>query len=161
MAVAEIIGAAVGVLLLVAVAYILVGTTLSTAELVVSAQNDLTLQNEQRLRTDLVISEKMIDGNAINFSVINTGNEIISNFQHVDVYSYVTGDTGYQYYRYDKYATGDDGNWTITRFENDYLHPKSLDPGETMWCLANFSGTNPIWIQIATANGVSASAYLT
>jgi len=160
MAVAEIIGAAIGVLLLVVVAYILVGSTLSTAELVVSAQNDLTMHNEQRLRTDLVITDKMIEGSAINFSVENTGNEIIYDFVHMDVLSYNGVTPGYTDYIYQKDVIPTSGYWSITRFENDYLHPKSLDPGETMKCMATFSGDTPIWFQVTTANGVSASAYL-
>jgi flagellar protein FlaF len=160
MAVAEIIGAAIGVLLLVVVAYILVGSTLSTAELVVSAQNDLTIHHEQRLRTNLEITDKMIEGSAINFSVENTGNEIISDFVHVDVLSYDGVTPGYTEYIYQKDVIPTSGYWSITRFDNDYLHPKSLDPGETMWCMATFSGDTPLWFQITTANGVSASAYL-
>ncbi len=43
MAVAELIGATVGVIILVLVAYVLVGSTLSTAQTVAEAQKDLTL----------------------------------------------------------------------------------------------------------------------
>ena len=49
MAVAEIIGAAVGVLLLIIVAYIVVGSTLTTAETVSFAQKDLTLQQRSAI----------------------------------------------------------------------------------------------------------------
>lgn len=160
MAVAEIIGAAIGVLLLVVVAYILVGSTLSTAELVVTAQNDLTLNHEQRLRTDLEITDKIIEGSAINFSVRNSGSEIITDFAHTTVLSYDGVSPGYTGYIYQKDVIPSGGYWSITRFENDYLHPKSLDPGESMRCMATFSGDTPLWFQITTANGVSASAYL-
>ena len=160
MAVAEIIGAAIGVLLLVVVAYILVGSTLTTAEIVVTAQNDLTLQHEQRLRTSLGITDKMIEGSAINFSVENTGSEIISNFAHMDIMTSDGVVPGYTAYTYQNVGMPGTGYWSVTRIENDYLHPNSLDPGETMWCMATFNGDPPIWFQITTANGVYASAYL-
>jgi flagellar protein FlaF len=160
MAVAEIIGAAIGVLLLVIVAYLLVGGTLSTAETVATAQKDLTLQHETRLRTAITISDKKIEGSAINFSVTNTGNEIVSDFRHMDVYSYAAGDTGYRNYVYDENATGDAGTWTITTFVPDSIHPRQLDPGETMWCMAIFSSATPTWFMTVTSNGVDASAYL-
>ncbi len=63
MAVADLIGAAVGVLLLVLVAYILVGSTLSTAEIVSNAQKDLTLHDEARLHTDFIIYEPYMGRN--------------------------------------------------------------------------------------------------
>ena len=58
MAVAELIGAAIGVLLLVMVAYLLVGSTLSTAELMVTAQKDVTLQQESRMHTLFSITDQ-------------------------------------------------------------------------------------------------------
>lgn len=160
MAVAEIIGAAIGVLLLVVVAYILVGSTLTTAEVVVAAQNDLTLQHEQRLRTSLVITDKMIEGSAINFSVENTGSEIVSNFAHMDIMTSDGVVPGYTAYTYQNVGMPGTGYWSVTRIENDILHPNSLDPGESMWCMVTFSGDPPIWFQVTTANGVYASAYL-
>jgi archaeal flagellar protein FlaF len=161
MAVAEIIGAAIGILLLVAVAYLLVGGTLSTAEIVVNAQKDVALQSEVRLKTDIsmIKSDMSITGSGpkgLNFSITNTGNEIISDFEHTDVYTYNNIDNGYQHYRYDKYKTGNAGNWTVLRIDNDYIHPNQLDPGEKAWIMATFSGTNPVWVQFATNNGVYA-----
>jgi len=55
MAVADLIGAAVGVMLLVIVAYLLVGSTLSTAEIVTNAQKAVALQEQTQLRTDFTI----------------------------------------------------------------------------------------------------------
>ena len=159
MAVAEIIGAAIGVLLLIFVAYLLVGSTLATAETVVTAQKDLIIQNEARLGTGITITEKNIDG---NFSISNTGTEIISDFPHMDIYTYSLGSTGFQNYTYSGWNSGSSiaNTWTITRIDNDYLHPKESDPGETMHVTATFSGPAPVWIEFCTDNGVYASAYL-
>jgi archaeal flagellar protein FlaF len=158
-AVAELIGAAIGVLLLVMVAYLLVGSTLSTAELVVNAQKDVTLHQEARLKTDIQLNkaEISIAGSGLNFSVTNTGNEIISDFDHIDIFTYNNSlPPEYQTYTYDKYKIpGKTGNWTI-RIDSDYIHPNQLDPGEKAWILATFAGANPKWVQIVTNNGVYA-----
>jgi len=158
MAVAEIIGAAIGVLMLVVVAYILVGGTLTTAETVANAQKDLTAMNEMRLRTDLSLnkSEISITGNGLNFSVTNTGNEIIYDFNHVDIYTFDNGLAGYQHYIYDEDNTHAAGTWTLLRIDNDYMHPNQIDPGEKAWILAVFPGSSPVWVQISTGNGVYA-----
>ena len=57
MAVAGIIAAAVGVMLLIVVGYVVVGATITTAETVTNAQKDVTLQNEMRLGTAIVITD--------------------------------------------------------------------------------------------------------
>lgn len=157
MAVAEIIGAAIGVLLLVVVAYILVGSTLTAAETVVNAQKDLTITNEARLKTDISLDkdEISITGNGLNFSVTNTGNEIVSDFTHADVFT-SNSMSEYQHYTYDKDKTGAVDTWTILKIDNDYIHPNQLDPGEKAWIMAVFPGTDPIWVQFATSNGVYA-----
>jgi archaeal flagellar protein FlaF len=156
MAVAEIIGAAIGVLLLVVVAYLLVGGTLSAAETVATAQKDLTLLDEARLRTSITITDKEVNGNVLNISVTNTGNEIITDLPHMDVFSYDTAN-GYTHYSYDRTNSGIPETWSVTRFEHDYIHAKELDPGVKVWIKANLpEGVTPISVQVTTGNGVSA-----
>ena len=157
MAVAEIIGAAIGVLLLVVVAYLLVGGTLTAAETMANAQKDLTMQNEVRLRTSINITANPPSTDTVIINVTNNGNEIISDYSHMDVYSY-NGTQGFQYYTYDHCTscTPGTGYWAIQSFENDHLHPKELDPGERMNIIATFPGVNPIRFQVTTSNGVSA-----
>ena len=158
MAVAEIIGAAIGVLMLVVVAYILVGGTLTAAETVANAQKDLTLQNEVRLNTMINLSDQKISGGTIKFNVTNTGNEIISDFEHTDVYTFNNSPSPTYYAQqrliYDAAKSGSPGTWFISQFEHDYVHPTQLDPGEKMWCEAVFVGVNPVWIGVVTGNGV-------
>jgi flagellar protein FlaF len=157
MAAAEIIGAAIGVLLLMVVAYVVVGATLTAAETVSNAQKDLTLQNEARLRTSISINRSEISNSTsvLKFSITNTGNEIISDFDHTDIYTWDGVTQGYQNYTYDKFPTGTPGNWSIM-IENDFIHPKQLDPGEKMWVTVNYIGTRPTWFQVTTSNGVYA-----
>jgi flagellar protein FlaF len=160
MAAAEIIGAAIGVLLLMVVAYVVVSSTLTAAETVASAQKDLTLQNEARLSTSISLNRSEIFSNittfVLNFSVTNTGNEIISDFDHTDIYTWdgvLSHD--YQKYMYEKSSTGTPGNWSIT-IEHDVIHPNQLDPGEKMWVTVNYIGDRPTWFQVTTNNGVYA-----
>ncbi|WP_321508327.1 hypothetical protein [uncultured Methanoregula sp.] len=158
MAVAEIIGAAIGVLLLVVVAYILVGGTLSAAETLANAQKDLTLQSEARMRSEIQLNRTDIGPSGsgpLTFSVTNTGNEIISDFSRMDLYTYSASSDEWQRLMYD--SSGSPGTWTITSFESDYIHPRELDPGEKMWVRATFVGNWPQRFQVTTSNGVSAS----
>jgi flagellar protein FlaF len=160
MAAAEIIGAAIGVLLLMVVAYVVVGSTLTAAETVSTAQKDLTLQNEARLRTSISLNRSEIFSNitpfVLDFSVTNTGNEIISDFDHTDIYTWDgVPSKDYQKYTYEKSPTGKPGNWSIM-IENDAIHPNQLDPGEKMWVTVNYIGARPIWFQVTTSNGVYA-----
>ncbi|MDO9323898.1 MAG: hypothetical protein Q7T80_02965 [Methanoregula sp.] len=163
MAVAEIIGAAIGVLLLVVVAYMLVGSVLTTAEVVTTAQKDLTLQDEVRLRTAFTISDKTSPDTNFTYKISNNGTEIISDFKHVDV---LVKDTGGVYYLYPWDDTRGteviEGKWQIFDRNPDTIHPYQLDPGETFTIRVNIrkeQGT-PEWFQMTTGNGVYASAYL-
>lgn len=159
MAVAEIIGAAIGVIMLVIVAYMLVGSVLTTAEVVTNAQKDITLLQGARLGTGISLNRSEISNttlSVLNFSVRNTGNEIISDFGHTDVYTWDGSSAdGYKYYIYDKYKIGTTGNWSIT-IENDIIHPNQLDPGEKSWVTVNYLDPQPIWFQVTTGNGVNA-----
>jgi flagellar protein FlaF len=156
MAVSEIIGAAVGILLLVIVAYIIVGGTLTAGDTIASAQKDLTLQNEARLRTSISLNKTEITNTTseLDFSVTNNGNEIISDFSHMDIFTWdgVTP-SGYQNYIYGT-------SWSIDRIDNDFIHPNELDPGEKAWIRLSFSGIKPVWLQVTTSNGVYNSVYV-
>jgi archaeal flagellar protein FlaF len=157
MAVAEIIGAAVGVLLLVIVAYLLVGGTLSTAETVVSAQKDITQLQEIRLRTHITIDSATRNDTAITFSVTNNGDETISDISKIDIFSYNSTKSEYIHYRYNNVKSYTEETWYDTSFENDVVHASQLDPGVTMHGEAVLmSGDSPYNIRIITPNGISA-----
>lgn len=160
MAVAEIIGAAIGVLLLVVVAYLLVGGTLTAAETVMTAQKDMTLLNEARLKTSIAVTDiQPVSGNSLNLSISNTGEETISDLSHMDVFSF-DSTNGYIHYSYSS-DSGIVDTWQILRFENDHIHAKELDPGVKMWIQVNLpAGVSPSSVQITTNNGVSAISNL-
>jgi archaeal flagellar protein FlaF len=158
MAVAELIGAAIGVLLLVMVAYLLVGSTLSTAELMVTAQKDVTLQQESRMHTLFSISNQANTSTIITADLSNTGTEIIGDLSHMDVLVYDTG-TSYTVYRYSQ-GSGTPGTWTVTNTYGEFLHPYQMDPGEKFQVQVNLVDPSPKWFQVTTANGVYASAFV-
>jgi archaeal flagellar protein FlaF len=175
MAVSEIIGAAIGVLLLIIVAYVVVGSTLYAAETVSTAQKDLTLQQEARMRTSFIITEQFNQtdhSNIIIANITNTGTEIISDFKHTDVIVYdkpVSDVATYELYTYYDTmggGTAGSGKWEIIRRYSDdrghdeFIHPWELDPGERYQIRINCIKDNPKWFQITTANGVYASAFL-
>lgn len=154
------IGAAVGVILLVIVAYLLVGSVLSISQTVTSAQKSATLLEEQQLKTNFAISQAEVDATDINCTIKNIGNEPISDFSQMDVYVYDSGTGTFQLYRYAS-TPGTQGTWTITSTGTDIIHPGELDPGDTYRILVQTEGASPAWFQITTANAVSASSYLT
>jgi flagellar protein FlaF len=158
MAVAGIIAAAVGVMLLIVVGYVVVGATITTAETVTNAQKDVTLQNEMRLGTAILISDPLKSSSNITSNVTNTGTEIISDFRHMDVIVYDTGSNEYQVCTYE--TSGSPGTWDITNRYQDFIHPSELDPGETYQIRVATTGSLPSWFQITTSNGVYASAYV-
>ncbi|MGD0081335.1 MAG: hypothetical protein ABSB80_11900 [Methanoregula sp.] len=158
MAVAEIIGTAIGTMLIIIVAYLLVGNVLNTAEVVSNAQKDMTLISESRLHTDLRITNVTVSGNAINLTVNNTGTETISDFAHTDIFVYTLGGAGYTEYLYDPANQGSAPSWGGSII-NDYVHPGELDPGESMYVNVYVPGATPVnyEVEICTNNGVYAS----
>jgi flagellar protein FlaF len=160
MAVAEIIGAAIGIALLVIVAYVIVGGTLSAGETIASAQKDLSQLSEVRMRTSITLnkSETSLAGQGLNFSVTNTGNEMIGDFTHMDILVRTGAESGgYQYLTYNATTCGIDGTWCIYGdLIPDAIHPRQLDPGEKMWVWATFTGGSPVWFQVTTGNGINA-----
>jgi archaeal flagellar protein FlaF len=157
MAVADLIGAAVGVILLVIVAYLLVGSTISTAEIVTNAQKAAVLQEETQLRTDFTISEiNREDDSTFNCTINNNGTEIISDFKHMDVIVY-DGTNNYQLCTYNTDPVPSPGTWRIVNTSNEVIHSHELDPGESYIIQVTTSGISPHWFQITTGNGVYAS----
>ena len=153
MAVAEIIGAAIGVMLLVIVAYMLVGSVLTAAEVVNNAQKDNTLQQEIRLGTNFEIRDKIkttVGPYFINVSINNTGREVIRDFSHMDIFAYLSDSTDYQHLTPDNDCTTDE-TWCYRVSGN--VIPKQLDPDKTMWINATLSQSYDS-IRIVTSNGV-------
>jgi flagellar protein FlaF len=160
MAAAGIIGTAVGVILLIVVAYVVVGATLTAAETMSNAQKDVTLQNQMRIGTAFTITDERHNSSVIYSNVTNTGTEIIRDFNHMDILVYDGVSKDYQICNYNKTISGTQCTWEISEQYQDYIHPSELDPGEKYQFRVNTMGFSPDWFQITTGNGVYASAFV-
>lgn len=140
-------------MLLIYVAYVLVGSVILTAETVTSAQNDMGHLQEERMRTMINLSVYQVNGTTVYLNVTNTGGEPISDFAHMDV---MTSDSsGVLTYHRHRYATDalSGSYWNSGQIVPDYVHPGQLDPGETLTLLV--TDTNrPVWAEVITPNGV-------
>lgn len=150
MSVGPLVASGIGILLLVATAYVLVGGTLATTEVMVEAQNNLAIHQETRMRTAIEIQNTTIAGQTLYVEVKNTGSEPIVDIPSVDIYLQSEGVPVYIPY----------GNWSNVNITPDEIHPGGLDPGETLTLAVEFGGASSTWVQVVTPNGVYSSAYL-
>lgn len=159
MAGAEIIGAAIGVLLLILVGYLMIGSSLTTAEVIISAQKDVTLQSESRLQTVYAISATYSAGD-LTISLVNSGSETIGDFKHMDVYVSPSGGSPV----YHSFSTAGIGaawsTWNCTSISPDNIHKGMLDPDETMVIKISGFASKPTAVSVSTPNGVSRFAYV-
>lgn len=141
MAGAEVIGAAVSILCLIVVGYVLVGSILVTAEIVTDAQKDVALKIEERMRTNInITSAKVINSTHIEIQLQNIGQEPIRDFGHMDVQTF-NSINGYE-----------QNSWT-------FVNPGTLDPEEQISIYARYS-ILPERVLVITGNGVTASRQL-
>jgi len=167
MAGAIIIACAIGILLLVLAGYVIVGGTLSSANIIASAQKDMILSRNEQLGTSIQILNEQIRGSEpthnLTFNITNTGNSIIGNFNKTDMFitnSYFTGSVPYRYsYNGLPYINGSATarTWGYMGIYPDVIHPSMLDPGETMMVqifIGSFDHSS-IDITVTTPNGFS------
>jgi flagellar protein FlaF len=160
MPVGELIAAAVGLILIIVVAYVLVGSTIGTAETMASAQRDMTHLQEIRLHTDITVmsasGSPQTNPEIVNFGVANNGSVTINNrdFENMDVI--IINQSEY-YPPY--YYTNSSGSviWDSP--------PTSFNPGDTLNGTV-LSTNQPVctgsyWIEVVTVNGVTSLAPIT
>ena len=146
---ATIIGAIVGVFLLLVVAYLLIGASLITAEVVMTAQRDMTEVQTDRTGTSIAIDGHQIsaDNTTLYLQVKNEGTTVIENPDQMDMF--LATSTGTQ--------TREE--WQLIGISPDLINPGFLDPGEVLNMSVTID-TLPIWVKVATPTGTDASAYL-
>ncbi|HVP93691.1 MAG TPA: flagellar protein FlaF [Methanoregulaceae archaeon] len=153
MAFSSVLASAVGILLLIIAAYVLVGGTLTTAQTVANAQADMTAIHVKMLGTAIQITYTNISApGQLDLSVLNTGTEPVTDLPHLDVLLKPAGSAPVL-------KTKDKG-WTLVSIFPDSVHPNQWDPGESMNITVEFSEPSPEWVQVTTANGAFASAYI-
>ena len=152
-----IIATAIAIMLLIITGYVLISGTLSTARVVVMAQKDTADRENQKMHTRIEILNASANTVACQtfINVMNTGTEVIGDFQHMDVYLLQAGVPR-------TYMNGPGTwNWTCS-ITQDQVNPTLLDPDEYANITVNYdwSGGDPTWVKVTTANGVYASANL-
>jgi hypothetical protein len=167
MAGADVIEAAIGISLLLIVSYVVIGSIITAANTVSNTRKDVTLQNEARLDTDIVISNVSWGGTSsdyLHFNITNTGSEVIGNLNATDVFVTISTDTP-KLYKFDLasslslgYGRADLGTWAYSSIGPDTTHPGMLDPGEMMLVkIYKFPIVHPnTMVGLTTSNGVSA-----
>jgi len=156
MSAGPIVASGVGILLLVVTAYVLIGGTLTTTEVLVEAQSSLAAQQEARMRTAIAIQKTTLNNQSLSVEVDNTGSEPIVDISSIDVYLHYE-ETGPVYI---PFSTGP-SHWSKGTIEPDGVHPGQWDAGETLTLSVTFEeDATPICVQVVTPNGVSASAYI-
>ncbi|WP_298666864.1 hypothetical protein [uncultured Methanofollis sp.] len=153
----SLVTAAVSIVLLVVVAYAIIGGILVTADVVATAHKDQVQVQESRLHTSIAIVGHAFDAGTVYLEVENTGNEPVLDFDRMAVFTAVESTTPV-YYPYN--AAGGAGTWSRVSIQPDTIHPNELDPNERMNISVQYGGTQPDWAQVTTPNGVSTSAYL-
>ena len=161
------IEAAIGITLLLIVSYVVIGSIITAADTVSNTRKDITLQNEARLDTDIVISNvswSSLSSDKLRFNITNTGSEVIGNLNATDVFVAISTDTP-KLYKFDLasspspgYGRADLGTWAYSSISPDNIHPGMLDPGEMMLVkIYNLPTVHPnTLVGLTTSNGVSA-----
>jgi len=131
---ASIVATAIGIILLIVTAYVLVSGVLVASETVVAAQKDMTAIQVEMLGTSLEITEATDD----NLTVTNTGSEPIRDFENLDIYIF------------------QDGEWTLYRTSSaGWTADKTyLNPGKSVVISHNIESS--FEVKIVTPNGISA-----
>ncbi len=157
MSAGPLVASGIGILLLVVTAYVLVGGTLATTEVMVEAQSNLAMYQEARMRTAIEIQNTtIVDNETLSVEVKNTGGEPVVDIPLIDVY--ISNGSAPVYVPY-----GNEGGnyWNSAGIDPDHIHPGQLDPGETLTIrVTHEKDAKPTWVQVVTPNGVSSSAYI-
>ncbi|HOB17541.1 MAG TPA: flagellar protein FlaF [Candidatus Methanoculleus thermohydrogenotrophicum] len=157
MSAGPLVASGIGILLLVVTAYVLVGGTLATTEVMVEAQGNLAMYQEARMRTAIEIQNTTLSDQTLSVEVKNTGSEPIVDIPLIDVYLCMGNDAPV----YVPYGKEDVNYWNNAGIDPDHIHPGQLDPGETLTLsITHEDSKKPTWVQVVTPNGVSSSTYI-
>jgi flagellar protein FlaF len=158
-----IIASAIVIVLLIITGYVLIGGTLSTAQIVMAAQRAAAEKEGQKIHTQIAIMNASANPEAAFIEVKNTGSEVVGDFDHMEVYL-LQGDFPYTY---TNRSTPYYWNYTIYYYWNstiypEIVHPNLLDPDEVanITVLYDPAHGDPSWVKVTTANGVYASKYI-
>ncbi|MBP1927898.1 flagellar protein FlaF [Methanolinea mesophila] len=153
MAAASLVATALGIILLLVTGYVLVGGALTSSQVVMDAQKDMTAAQVEIMGTGMEINGVTLSGNPFYIQVRNTGNVPILDFEHTDIFLFPPNDVPVRIH----YSAAGGGNtWQKFSINPDVIYQNQWDPGEEMNISVSYSGTAPKAVKITTANGVSA-----
>jgi archaeal flagellar protein FlaF len=147
MAFASIIGSAIGIILLIVTAYVLVGGVLTTTQVAMNAQSDMTAVHMQMLGTSISIDSVSVENsspNIIYLNMRNSGSEPID-LTEINVFLKVPESAPVLIPK-----GSDAGKWSISP---DVIQWR---PTEVLNMSVNYAGGYPVIVQLTTGNGVSA-----
>ncbi|MBP2145180.1 flagellar protein FlaF [Methanofollis sp. W23] len=159
MGAASVVASAISIVLIIIVAYVVMGGVIITAETVADAQGARLQQEELRLHTGIEVTDYTLDeGTSILYlNLTNTGSEPVLTYDQMVVFT-AAEDVPPVYYSYE--PGGSDGTWSWLAITPDLVHPKEFDPDEVMNISVRYAGERPEWVQVTTPNGISDSRYL-
>jgi flagellar protein FlaF len=147
MAFASIISSAIGIILLIITAYVLVAGVLTTTQVVMNAQSDMTAIHMEMLGTAIRIDSQSVENsspNIIYLRLINSGSEPVD-LSNINVF---IKDQNSAPVLIPKGSIV--SKWSISP------EIKQWRPTETLNMSVRYSGTYPVIVQLTTGNGVSA-----
>ncbi|MDT8357390.1 MAG: hypothetical protein RQ758_02680 [Methanomicrobiaceae archaeon] len=154
---AALVATAIALVLLLITAYVIVGGTLATAQVVSLAQDDKVDRQETRIHTSISITGTALSDTNPELYVLveNTGSETITDLAHMDVLLISRAEPVY-------YPSGSgSGTWSVVEIIPDQVHPGALDPDEVMNISVRYvSPDSPFWVKVITPNGVYDSSYI-
>jgi flagellar protein FlaF len=153
MAAATLIASAVGILILIVTAYVVMGGTVALVEQSVTSQRDLSERQVERIHTSVEITSASKDdlSKVVFLEVENAGEETIPSPGQMAVLLMHTGEP--------VCYTNSSGAWWY-RISPDLIHPKQLDPDEVMNISVTYTREEPTWVKVVTGNGIYDSMYL-
>lgn len=141
MAFASIIGSAIGIILLIVTAYVLVGGVLTTTQIAMNAQSDMTAVHMKMLGTSITIDSAIVENSTpIIIHMRNTGSEPIDP-PNINVFLQESGTAPILVPKGSISISPDSKQWR---------------PTEELTMNVTYAGTFPVIVQLTTENGVSA-----
>lgn len=161
MAAASLVATAIGIVLLIVTAYVLVGGTLTATETLMNAQSAMTDARTKMLGTSITITGWNGTVNPLLLDIENSGSESIPDLEFMDVFLIHDGVP----VRYSYSGSGGTGTWSRIPgpgISPDLVHPGQWDPNETLHIQVFYGAGSPvpIWAEVVTGNGARDSTYL-
>jgi flagellar protein FlaF len=157
-AAASLVATAIGIVLLIVTAYVLVGGTLTATETLMNAQSEMTSARTRMLGTSVRITGWNGTVNPLLLDVENTGSESIMDLEFMDIFLLQDGTP----VRYSYTESGVTGSWSRASISPDLVHPGQWDPNETLHIQVSYEAGSPVpvWAEVVTGNGAVDSTYL-